>query len=76
MSPEQRKAFDKQAAKASRETVEMVDGRIYYSDDNWQTIYRKHRRDRLRIFPVLDKQEADLARFLAVSQSSWQGNAS
>lgn len=50
-----------------KETVEMVDGRLYASDDNWETVWlsrggRNHRR-------VLDKQEADLVRYLAACQS-------
>lgn len=57
--------------KHPRETVEMLDGRKYFSDDNWQTIWQargmpngsSHRK-------ILDKQEADLVRFLAVAQSS------
>lgn len=76
MSPEQRKAFDKQVAKASRETVEMVDGRIYYSDDNWETVWKKRLGGLGGGRPAIGK-EADLARFLAVSQSSaspnWKG---
>ena len=74
MSPEQRKAFDKQMARAKRDKVEMVDGRVYFSDDNWQTVWRQRRGTSHRI--VTDKEEADFARFLAVSQSSWAGNAS
>lgn len=73
MSPEQRKAFDKQFAKANRDTVEMVDGRVYESVDNWQTatlILPSGRRFKLT------GESLHLAQFLAVSQSSWAGNAS
>ncbi|MER9336037.1 hypothetical protein NKJ06_18940 [Mesorhizobium sp. M0293] len=66
-----RKTIDKMNARKppepKREYVEMLDGRVYYSDDNWQTVYlipvggRGHR---------ITGKEADLARFLAVSQSS------
>ena len=44
-----------------RESIEMVDGRVFISDDNWQTIW---------VRKITDKQEADLVRFLAVCQSS------
>jgi hypothetical protein len=54
-----------------RETVEMLDGRVYFTVDNWKTIWqsrgdangRSHRK-------VLDKGEADLVRFIAIAQSS------
>jgi hypothetical protein len=52
------------------ETVEMVDGRVYFSTDNWATVYRLWRGNSHRWRIVTDKQEADLARFLAVAQSS------
>jgi len=48
------------------ERVEMVDGRVYSTVDGWETVFvsrrggRKHR--------VTSKQEADLARFLAMMQ--------
>ncbi len=49
------------------EKVEMVDGRVYVSDDNWVTVRKRGpQRDRL----VTDKQEADMVRFIAVAQSS------
>lgn len=52
-----------------RETLEMVDGRRYFSDDNWQTIYQSrgmpngssHRR-------IIRKDEADKIRFLVMVQ--------
>lgn len=51
------------------ETVEMVDGRVYYSTDNWQAIWliRPHYEVATK---VRDRRKADLIRFLAVSQSS------
>lgn len=56
-----------------RETVEMVDGRVYASDDNWQTATVTPRGGRARRLAGAD---LELARFLAVSQSSWRGDAS
>jgi hypothetical protein len=55
----------------TRDTVEMVDGRVYHSDDDWQTVYvtapgGKPRR--------ITGRAADLARFLAVAQSSASPN--
>lgn len=54
-----------------REILEMLDGRVFFSDDNWKTIWqargmpngRSHRK-------LIDKHEADKVRFLAVAQSS------
>lgn len=54
------------------ETVEMVDGRLFWSLDRWATIYEITRSGRGRQVPV---EKADLVRFLAVSQSSWAGDA-
>jgi hypothetical protein len=51
----------------SRERVEMVDGRTYYSDDNWTTVYLIRPSGKRRL---VAGKEADLARFLAVAQSS------
>lgn len=50
--------------------VEMLDGRIFWTRDNWQTIAATHRGNRSRTRMVTDKDEADLVRFIAVSQSS------
>ncbi|MCZ8545040.1 hypothetical protein OOJ09_12675 [Mesorhizobium qingshengii] len=51
---------------AGAEKVEMVDGRVYYSTDNWHTVYLvKDGKAR-----KLNGKEADLARFLAISQGS------
>jgi len=53
--------------KPKRETLDMLDGRKFFSDDNWKTIWQargmpngsSHRK-------IIDKQEADKIRFLAV----------
>lgn len=59
---------------AGAEVVEMVDGRVFWSRDGWRTIYRiKPDDDRSRL--VRNPRAADHVRFLAVSQSSWAGNA-
>lgn len=50
-----------------REMVEMVDGRVYYSDDNWTTVYLIPPGGKAR---RVTGKAADLARFLAVAQSS------
>jgi hypothetical protein len=50
-----------------RETVEMIDGRVYFSDDNWQTVYLMRPGGKPR---RISGKDADLARFLAVAQSS------
>jgi hypothetical protein len=60
-------------AKPARETVEMIDGRTYASTDNWQTATVATRGGRPR--PLAGKA-LELARFLAISQSSWRGDAS
>lgn len=59
------------------ELVELVDGRVYCSDDNWQTVYL-HRRLRTRLSrPVLvTGKQADRARFLAIAQSTSEGGRS
>jgi hypothetical protein len=57
--------------KAKREYLEMLDGRKFFSEDNWQTIWQarghpngsSHRK-------IIDKGEADRIRFLVVAQSS------
>lgn len=54
--------------KPQRQKIEMLDGRKYFSDDNWLTIWQfrgmpngsSHRK-------VLDKQEADMVRFIVVA---------
>lgn len=55
------------------ETVEMVDGRIFWSLDNWATIYVINASGRCR---QVAADKIDLVRFLAVAQSSWAGDAS
>jgi len=55
--------------KREREEVELVNGTVYFSDDNWQTVFRQWRSNRHRWRIVTDKQEADRARFLAIMQA-------
>ena len=55
------------AARTGDALVEMVDGRVYVTPDNWATVFIK-RNGRVRL--VTDKQEADLTRFIAVAQAS------
>ena len=51
---------------AGAKTVEMVDGRIYYSTDGWHTVYLvKDGKAR-----KLTGKQADLARFLAIKQDN------
>jgi hypothetical protein len=50
------------------ERVEMVDGRVYYSLDNWTTVFLVKPSGKPR---RISGKDADLARFLAISQSSW-----
>lgn len=53
-----------------REDIVMLDGRVYVTFDSWQTVYvEKDGRRRL----VIGRQ-ADLARYLAIAQST--GSAS
>jgi hypothetical protein len=55
--------------KPRRETIELIDHTVYFSDDNWATVWherglgRSHRK-------VLDKAEADRVRFLAIMQTT------
>jgi len=51
---------------AGAETVETVDGRLFYSTDNWSTVFVIVRGKRRKVAG----DEADLARFLAAAQSS------
>lgn len=54
-----------------RQQVEMLDGRVFFSHDNWETVWqargdkngRSHRK-------ILDKEEADMVRFIAICQAS------
>jgi hypothetical protein len=56
--------------KHEREEVETVDGRVYWSDDGWETVFKswgggyRLRSSRRRL--VIDKAEAALARSLAI----------
>lgn len=56
---------------AKAETVEMVDGRIYWSTDNWATVFVARPGGKSR---RLTGRAADLARLLAISQA--HGSAS
>lgn len=49
-----------------REEIEMLDGRVFFSTDNWETVYLK-RDGRIRL---VIGTEADLARYFAVAASS------
>jgi len=59
-----------------REKVELLGGAIYWSDDDWATIWRHYRRPAGRYgvrhedVPqrVTDKHEADRVRYIAVVQ--------
>ena len=51
---------------AERQTIEMLDGRVYWSTDGWQTVWQRrvtglHRR--------VTGKEADLVRLLAAHQA-------
>lgn len=48
------------------ETVETIDGRLFYSTDAWRTVYIIVAGKRRKV----TGPEADLARFLAAAQSS------
>jgi hypothetical protein len=56
-----------------REVVELVDGRVYYSDDNWEHVWRREQIETANSCHVTDYlitgEEADFARFLAVTQA-------
>lgn len=54
------------------ETIEMVDGRVYWSTDKWQSAALI---DRYGKVCKLEGQSLHHAQFLAVSQASWAGNA-
>lgn len=58
---------------AREDLLEMLDGRVFWSDDNWQTIWARSR-DGKR-WKQVPADSVDLVRFLAISQSSWQGDA-
>jgi hypothetical protein len=60
--------------KGEIELVELVTGVVYFSADNWETVwrqkptsYRPGQRGKARL--VTDKEEADRARFLAIMQA-------
>lgn len=52
---------------SNRETVEMLDGRVYSTDDSWQTVYLTLPGGKPK---KVTGRDADLARFLAVAQSN------
>lgn len=60
------------APPAGAQRVEMVDGRIFWSTDKWETAWLTTPAGKVR---QLQGEQADFARFLAVSQSSWSGDA-
>lgn len=51
-----------------RQQVEMLDGRVFFSHDNWETVWRKTSPTHQR--RVTDKEEADMVRFIAICQAS------
>lgn len=55
-----------------RDEVETIDGRVYFSDDNWQTVWKAHRTIGRTTEPrrVTDRQECDFARFLAICKEN------
>jgi hypothetical protein len=55
---------------SKRETLEMVDGRVYYSDDNWATIYRARLGGLGGGIEITSKKEADKIRYLVLCQHS------
>jgi hypothetical protein len=52
---------------SGKDEVEMIDGRVYWTDDNWTTVNLKLANGKSK---VITGQDADLARFLAIAQSS------
>jgi hypothetical protein len=55
------------AAPKGTEAVEMLDGRVYYSQDGWATVWLIDRDGTAR---RLKGKAADLGRFLAITQAS------
>lgn len=51
---------------ARRETVELVNHQTYFSDDNWETVWKISDSERGGVSPVTDKVEADRIRYIAV----------
>lgn len=58
----------KKARAREGDLLEMLDGRVFWSDDNWQTIWAQSR-DGKR-WKRVPEDAVDLVRFIAVSQSS------
>jgi hypothetical protein len=55
--------------KPGYDKVVMLDGRVFWTRDDWATVYLS-KPGQTRSMKVVDKEEADLARFLAVAQAS------
>lgn len=51
----------------NRQTLELVDGTSYFTEDDWQTIWRAE--PGVAPVPVTDKLEADNVRYLALVQA-------
>lgn len=62
---------NKAVSKRGREFLEMLDGRVFFSDDNWKTVWqaRGHKNGKSHR-KLIDKHEADRVRLLVVHQSS------
>lgn len=52
--------------KPKRDEVELVDGTLYFTADNWETVWCRREGVSQK---VTDKEEADRARFLAIAQA-------
>jgi hypothetical protein len=52
---------------SGEDRVDCIDGRSYFTDDNWTTVWLQPAKGKAR---KITGQDADLARFLAVAQSS------
>jgi hypothetical protein len=51
-----------------RERLEMLDGRVYFSDDNWATVYLMRPSGKTKL--IDKKEEADKIRYLVLCQHS------
>jgi hypothetical protein len=52
------------AQRRTRQTVELVSYETFFSDDNWQTVWKRISPGHARV--VADKTEADRIRYIAV----------
>lgn len=53
-----------------RQTLELVgSSQTYYTDDDWQTVWKMHTDTRTHHQQVTDKAEADRIRYLALVQA-------